>query len=136
MCRKVLAEAQNSFYSPFTKRGSTNRLFIDMWLFKRKRMHTEQSKKHLPCPHCRSLNTGMIFDGDSLQADYVKVWRGKRYFSWRCRDCGNEFYGEAPESGSAANYDIDYGPVDEETLKAAEVELKKQADEENDHTFG
>ncbi|HXX59621.1 MAG TPA: hypothetical protein VEI27_02975 [Dehalococcoidales bacterium] len=104
-----------------------------MWLFKRKKPEGEDKSSSLPCPGCGSRNTGIIFDEENNHADNVKVWRGLRYFTWKCRDCGREFYGEAPADSDGENLDVYEGPVDEAALKAAEDELKREADEDGDH---
>ncbi|HXY75166.1 MAG TPA: hypothetical protein VEH58_07550 [Dehalococcoidales bacterium] len=104
-----------------------------MKIFRFNKPPDNTKKQNLPCPKCGSKNTGTIVDGDSSQADYVKVWRGKKYFSWKCRDCGHDFYGEAPTENEPQNNDLYLEPIDKAALKAAENELKKQADEDDDH---
>lgn len=69
----------------------------------------------------------------SEQGNYIRAWRGQRYVTCRCLDCGKDFYAEEPREG----LDIeaitgDETVEDEEALRAAEDELKRQVDEEND----
>jgi hypothetical protein len=53
--------------------------------------------------------------------------------TYRCCDCGQDFYGEEPQNSTievVRSYDqiID----DEEALRAAEEELKRQSEEDDD----
>ncbi len=106
-----------------------------MWPFKPKKK-IENASPGPRCPHCGSANIRVILSDKSEQPDYVKVWRGQRYTSCRCLDCGRDFYaGDLPPE-SAERFLADEGIVsDEDELRAAEAELKKQADEEGDHRF-
>jgi hypothetical protein len=68
------------------------------------------------------------------QPGYVKVWRGQRSLTYRCLDCGRDFYAAEPLEGISQDADdplID----DEEALRAAEDDLKRQIDEDGDHRF-
>ncbi len=92
-----------------------------MWPFKRKK-----TKETLPpCPYCGSTQTAPRI---------VKSWRGERYVSYRCAACGRDFYDREPPEGMPGPDD---GPTveDEDALRAAEEEVRKQADEDGDHTY-
>ena len=67
------------------------------------------------------------------QPNFVRIWRGSRYLTCRCTDCGQNFYAEA--GGEPADDAVldDRIVDDEEALRAAEDELKKEADDEGDH---
>jgi hypothetical protein len=52
----------------------------------------------------------------------------------RCASCGRDFYAEEPREGLDEEVlENDRVIDDEEALRAAEAELKKQADNEDDH---
>ena len=64
---------------------------------------------------------------------YVKVWRGQRFLTYGCLDCGQNFYAKEPKGGmSEAN--LENSPIidDEEALRAAEEEVKRQTEEDDD----
>ena len=70
------------------------------------------------------------------EPDYIKTWKGQRYITCRCLECGRDFYVEA----TSQNIEEILPPgeniiEDEDELMAAEEELKRRADEENDHRF-
>jgi DNA-directed RNA polymerase subunit RPC12/RpoP len=106
-----------------------------MWPFKRKKI-TDKTSSGLACPHCGSKKIRLVSPAENEQPDYVKVWRGNRYTTCRCLDCGRDFYsGELPPElveRLLADEDI---VSDEDELRAAEAELKRQVDEEGDHMF-
>jgi predicted nucleic acid-binding Zn-ribbon protein len=69
------------------------------------------------------------------QPDYVRVWRGQRSLTYRCFDCGLDFYREEPEKEAtdrlvreAEGRKID----DEDALHAAEDEIQRQTEEDDD----
>lgn len=95
----------------------------EMWPFKRKKVRDVSTP--MPCPFCGSLETA---------PKAVKTWRGERSASYRCRACGRDFYADEPPEGMPGP---DEGPMidDEDALRAAEEELKKRTDEEDDHLF-
>ncbi len=103
-----------------------------MWPFKRKKKPTYTSPK---CPHCGSTHT-VLQTGGEENPDYVRAWRGQRYWDYRCLDCNQSFYTEE-QPGGAPDEAFDDGRTvdDEEALRMAENELKRQADNENDHTY-
>jgi len=53
--------------------------------------------------------------------------------TYRCFDCGQDFYGEEPLEGIASDTMAE-GPIvdDEEALLAAEEEIRRQVEEERD----
>jgi hypothetical protein len=108
--------------------------FTLMWPFKRKK--PELQPLRASCSHCRSVNTQVITHHGGGEANYIRTWRGQRYITCRCFDCGNEFYMEEPPQGLTEYFLSDDSLIDdEEALQAAETELKRQADEEGDHRY-
>jgi hypothetical protein len=106
-----------------------------MWLFKRKKNDHKGREGGKICPQCKSSNTRVMAHDLAEHPDYVRTWRGQRYLTCRCDNCGSDFYAEQPEGQTV---EVDPSPdfvEDAEALKAAEDELKKQADEEDDHRF-
>jgi|ERR1035437_1707235 Zn finger protein HypA/HybF involved in hydrogenase expression len=106
-----------------------------MWIFKRKKNEPEAQKAGQICPQCKSTRTRVIAYDLTEQPDYVRTWRGQRYVTCRCDNCGSDFYVEQPQGQSVEVDPGDNAVEDEEALRAAEDELKRQADEEDDHTF-
>ena len=107
-----------------------------MRFFKRKAKDQQPRQSGITCTSCRSMNTIVITHHGSDQASYVRVWRGQRYLTCRCQDCGQDFYAVVPvdevlEQVIESDRLID----DEEALRAAEIELKREIDEEKDHRF-
>ena len=103
-----------------------------MWPFKRKKIN-KISQTHAPkCSHCQGTNTKVITNFEAEQPDCLRVWRGKRYLTCRCLDCGLDFYAELPAKGLPHDMIDDQLIADEEALRAAEEELKKQVQEEGD----
>lgn len=105
-----------------------------MWPFKRKKSNPGPVKTSIPCPFCGSLDTGLIMNHGTDHPNYVKVWRGQRAVTCRCFGCGRDFYSEDSRKGTdEGSADDDRLIDDEEALRAAEEELKKQIDESGDH---
>ena len=53
--------------------------------------------------------------------------------TYRCLDCGLDFYGEEPQEGIANEITEDGRVVDDdEALRAAEEEMEKHVDEDED----
>jgi predicted nucleic-acid-binding Zn-ribbon protein len=107
-----------------------------MWPFRRKQTSKYIQQKP-PCPYCKSNNTKVI---SSLQAtgetNFIKTWRSQRYIPCRCSECGRDFYIEATSQNIVKTLPLDGSIIeDEDELMTAEEELKRQADEENDHRF-
>ncbi len=107
-----------------------------MWFFKRKKKDQSFRQPGIACTSCLSMNTIVITHHGGDQANYIRVWRGQRYLTCRCQDCGQDFYADVPndeimEQVIENNRMVD----DEEALRAAENELKREIDEQNDHRF-
>ena len=70
------------------------------------------------------------------EPDYVKVWRGERSLTYKCLDCGQNFYAQEPKGGISKE-NLEDGPIidDEEALRAAEKELKRQTEEDDDRRY-
>jgi hypothetical protein len=105
-----------------------------MWPFKRK---TTVRKSPLAvnqhCPYCESTNTARVAYNSNEQADYIKSWRGQRYVTCRCLACGRDFYADEPQGGIANQAQKDEAIVDDESeLQAAEDELRRQIEEDDD----
>ncbi len=106
---------------------------IVMWPFRRKKVNRETPRLQLPCAYCGSTNTRLVAYHGSDQPDYVRVWRGERYATCQCLDCGKSFYSEEPPGGVPDEMVRDEGLVDnEEELRAAEEAVKREAEEEDD----
>jgi hypothetical protein len=107
-----------------------------MWLFKRKQKDQQPRQPGMACISCRSVNTIVITHHGRDQANYIRTWRGQRYLTCRCLDCGQDFYADVPineiEDRVTGNDRI---IDDEEALRQAEDDLKQKTDEENDHRF-
>ena len=104
-----------------------------MWLFRRKKNIREPQRINPPCSYCGSSNTKLILYQGTDHPNYVKTWRGQRSFAYRCLDCGQDFYGEESQDGIidkilAEGHIID----DEEALRAAEEEMERQVEEDDD----
>ena len=108
-----------------------------MWPFKRKNNPPETAPTGPVCTFCRSTDTVLISLHGSAAEDPVKTWRGERYLTCRCRDCGQDFYVAEGSAGAQLATQEDERLVDnEEDLHAAEEELKKEIREKNDRMFG
>jgi hypothetical protein len=107
-----------------------------MWLFKRKKSGKKDLNSAPLCPGCGSNNTKLVVYHGTDQPDYVKVWRGKRSLTFRCSDCGQDFYVDEPPGGIEEQSSSGDGLIDDEdALRTAEEELKKQIDREDDRRF-
>jgi len=107
-----------------------------MWLFQRKRIKKESQNSSPPCSFCKSRSTRLILYRGTDDPSYVKVWRGQRFLTYKCLDCGQNFYTQEPKGGiNEAN--LEDGPIvdDEETLRAAEEELKRQTEKNDDRRY-
>ena len=103
-----------------------------MRLFKNKK----EKQKHLQlgptCPHCKSTNTVVLTDPINIQP-YIRIWRGQRFMTCRCLECGQDFYSKY------ISREHSYKPANEDDiieneylLRAAEEEIKKQVDDQDD----
>jgi hypothetical protein len=107
-----------------------------MWLFKRKKSGKKNLNSGSLCPQCGSGNTKLVVLHGTGEPDYVKVWRGKRSLTYRCSDCNRDFYVDEPPEGTVEEPLSRDGLIDDEdALRAAEEELKKQIDREDDRRF-
>jgi transcription elongation factor Elf1 len=97
----------------------------------RKKKHVQKLPSGPPCPHCRSIETRLIRYHGTDDPDYVKVWRGQRSFTYRCDNCGQDFYGEESKMSVIDTTGTDGDVIDDaEALHAAEEEVKWQGREE------
>lgn len=98
-----------------------------MWFFRLKNKVINTQKATRVCPFCGSMKTSLIHNHGLGSPNYVKVWRGQRSVTCRCLDCGRDFYSQEMP-GLSTNDDGDENDLidDEEDLKAAEEEMKKQ----------
>ena len=75
----------------------------------------------------------MILYHGTDHPNYVKIWRGQRSSTYRCFDCNLDFYGEEPQEGITDEIITDGCLIDdEEALRAAEEEIKRQVEEDED----
>ena len=105
-----------------------------MWPFKRKRARAKPEEHGTVCPYCGSQNTRTLSHDVTQEAGEVKTWRGQRFTNYRCSNCGKEFYADEPQpedQTSSANRMIE----DEEELRAAEEELKRETDASRDRRY-
>ena len=107
-----------------------------MWPFKRK--NSSKNTRFRPlCQYCGSTNTKVAVSSGPEQPDFIRTWRGQRYITCICRDCGREFYIEEPDQDmEELLYPDDSFIADEDELLEAEEELRRQTDEEDDRRFG
>jgi uncharacterized Zn finger protein len=79
------------------------------------------------CPRCGSTNTRLIVYHGTDHPDYVRIWRGQRALTYRCLDCGLDFYVEESQEGTIDEVMADDQLIDdEEALREAEEEVNKQ----------
>ncbi len=104
-----------------------------MWPFKRKTAKQNTPSSGIACSHCGSTRTEVVAHYLSDPPDYVRTWRGKRYITCRCLECGRDFYFEAPLRGLPDEVTTDDQTIsDEEELRAAEEEIKRDLEEGGD----
>ena len=108
---------------------------IEMWPFRRKKAIKNTQVRPL-CHYCESTNTKVAYSPGTEQPDFIRTWRGQRYVTSKCLDCGREFYSEEPTQDIEESFFSDESFIaDEDELLAAEEELKRQTDEEDDRRF-
>ena len=108
-----------------------------MWPFKHKKTRRESLYSGPPCSHCGSTKTKLIFYHGTDYPDYVRVWRGQRSLTYRCFDCGRDFYGEEPQTEIIDQITEDDQVIDdEEALREAEQEIARQIEEDDDRRYG
>ncbi len=106
-----------------------------VWPFTGKKISKGEGKP-VPCPYCNSNETVPVSDYRAEKPDYIKTWRGQRYVTRRCLKCGEDFYvAEPPRGPGEVDLPDDRTIEDEDELRRAEEERKRQADDEGDHTF-
>lgn len=106
-----------------------------MWPFKRKVQRPEEQSGKPVCTHCGSNHTRVIASPGSEYPYTVSTWRGQRYVTCRCSTCGRNFYIEENRAAGAGLLQWDDDRIDEEALEAAEDEIKKQIEADDDRTF-
>ena len=92
-----------------------------MWLFRRKRIKQESQSSSPSCAYCESTNTRLIVYHGTDQPNYVKVWRGQRSLTYRCLDCGLDFYAKEPQGGVSDEILVDNQIIDDEEALRANV---------------
>ncbi len=105
-----------------------------MKFFKWRKNKTNPEQQSLPCSYCSSTDTVILSGSLSEYSHPVKVWRGERYITCRCRTCGKIFYVQVTSETtgiSEGNRMIE----DEDELHEAEKELKRKSDDEGDHRY-
>ena len=107
-----------------------------MWPFKHKKTKGE-SERHGPlCTRYGSTNTRLIVYHGTDHPDYIRIWRGQRALTYRCLDCGFDFYAEEPQEGTTDEVMRDDQLIDdEEALCAAEEEIERQIEENDRRTY-
>jgi hypothetical protein len=105
-----------------------------MWLFKRKKKDRKIQPVGPPCIYCGSTCTIVISQGYERSGN-LKTWRGQRYITCRCLDCGRDFYSDEVEAARAQAESENRMVDDAEALRQAEEELKRKTDEEDDRRF-
>ena len=107
-----------------------------MWPFRRKKA-SQHTQSRPSCPYCKSTNTKVVsyFQG-AEEPEYIRTWRGQRYVTCRCSDCGRDFYVEEPMQGLEEAFLSDNSMIDDEDkLHAAEENLRRKADDEDDRKY-
>jgi hypothetical protein len=67
---------------------------------------------------------------ETEEPHYIKIWKGQRYVTCRCWDCGRDFYVEEPFPRPEEAFLLDDSTIDDEDeLRAAEEDLRRQADD-------
>jgi hypothetical protein len=107
-----------------------------MWPFKGNKSSQYSNSSDLVCPHCKSSETKVVTHHGGGEAAGVKVWRGQRYVPCRCLSCGQDFYAEDKDNIVEIELDNDDIIDDAAALQAAENELKRQVEENNDRMCG
>lgn len=103
-----------------------------MWPFKRKLTSKKSASGGPPCPECQSAETKIITHHGTGEEAYVKVWRGQRYVTYRCLSCGNDFYADESHMIIEIELTNDESIDDPAALQAAEDDLKRHLDDNND----
>ena len=107
-----------------------------MWPFKSNKPSQNSNSSDLVCPHCKSSATKVVTHHGGGEVASVKVWRGQRYVTCRCLSCGQDFYAE--DKGKIVEIELNNDDEidDVAALQAAEDELKREINENNDRMCG
>jgi hypothetical protein len=111
-----------------------------MWIFRKKRDRSKRETESRLCPFCGSPETRVDTSGAAEGISPVKAWRGERLTSMKCLSCRRTFYAEPVDADAdpSATPTARNGSAlidDEEALRAAEEELKRQTDAEGDRRY-
>jgi hypothetical protein len=103
-----------------------------MWLFRKKKLKPIEKAGNLKCVYCGSADIKIMPDTLSDLSTSTKVWRGQRYTICKCNSCNLVFYtdelpGEHLEKSIVEDDDI---------LRIAEEELKRETDAGGDRRYG
>ncbi len=103
-----------------------------MWPLKRKKSQKPRLSS-LSCSYCHGNHTVALTPYEGIPANNIKIWRGQRYWICRCLSCGQDFYAEEPPEGLASTVTRDDTLIEDEAeLRAAEEEVKRQAEDDGD----
>jgi hypothetical protein len=106
-----------------------------MWFFKHVKQTDKTPVSGPACTLCGSTKTKLVVNHGTDRPDYVRIWKGQRVLTYRCLNCGGDFYADEPPGGIPdAMLDSDSLIDDEEALRAAEAELKRQTEQGDDRT--
>ena len=104
-----------------------------MWPFRRRNTEQKPQNPGPPCPRCRNTNTRLVLYHGGDHPNYVKVWRGQRTLTYRCVDCGLDFYGAEPQETITDELIADSPLIDDEqALREAEEEMERQIEDDDD----
>ncbi len=103
-----------------------------MWSFNRHNKPENQNNAISACPCCGSQE--VVFDRHPGKKDVFRHQKEPDLPSYRCLKCGEKIYGNAPGYEIIEYHGVDGEPLvdDEEALRAAEAELKRQVEEADD----
>ena len=107
-----------------------------MWPFRHKKPQKKSRHPGPSCPHCGSSNTKLIIYHGTDRPDYIRTWRGQRSLTYRCLDCGRDFYGEEPQLEIIDELVSDVQVIDdEEALREAEEEIRRETEADDDRRY-
>jgi hypothetical protein len=107
-----------------------------MWLFGRNKSKQSDNLICPACIYCGCSDTYVLSNSNSVTGSPIKIWRGKRYLTCKCRKCLKIFYTEENSDNVIGGYSEENNLIeDEEQLSRAEEELKRQTDEEDDRRY-
>jgi hypothetical protein len=104
-----------------------------MWPFRRNKDKEIQQPGFTPtCPYCGSTDTRARSYSKVDQPDYIRVWRGQRYITCKCSDCGRNFYFKEPPHGITEEAILgDRIVEDGDELRSAEEEVRRKTEKED-----